>query len=32
MTAVRRHAYVDVERWIAELAARLGGRLPESCR
>ena len=32
MTAVRRHPYVDVERWIAELAARLGGRLPESCR
>jgi DNA-binding PucR family transcriptional regulator len=29
MTSVRRHADVDVERWIAELAVRLGDRLPD---
>jgi DNA-binding PucR family transcriptional regulator len=29
MTGVHSHAHVDVERWVAELAARLGDRLPE---
>ena len=29
MTGVRSHGAVDVERWIADLAARLGDRLPE---
>jgi hypothetical protein len=29
MTGVDSHGAVDVERWIADLAARLGDRLPE---